>query len=34
MLHLYLAAVSAVIVANMIVVIPIAARQQREIIDA
>jgi hypothetical protein len=34
MLHLYLAAVSAVVVANVIVVIAIAARQQREIIDA
>jgi hypothetical protein len=34
MLHLYLAAVSAVVVANAIVVIAIAARQQREIIDA
>ena len=34
MLHLYLAAVTAVVVANVIAVIAIAARQQREIIDA
>ena len=34
MLHLYLTAVSAVVVANVIVVIGIAATKQREIIDA